>query len=127
MNFLFLFLTISSLSFSLNCGVVDTKNLFSTYYKTSIFENKIDKIEKENKDNPSLIEEKKEEYFSEIQRDITLASIIVGKEEGFDILMDKRALIYGGKDITENVKEFLNNTKSSELKGIKIIKDTKVL
>ncbi|WP_319371031.1 OmpH family outer membrane protein [uncultured Ilyobacter sp.] len=55
------------------------------------------------------------EYQGILRRDITIAAIIVGKEKGYDMVIDKEVSFYGGDDITQDVVEFLNSSDKTLL------------
>lgn len=50
------------------------------------------------------------EYQSILKNDITIAAIIVGKQNGYDMVLNKDVSFYGGTDITQDVIEFLNSS-----------------
>lgn len=64
-----------------------------------------------------------EKYISELRTDIAVAAVLVGKEKGLEMVINKSATFYGGEDITKEVLEFLNNSPSASLQGNKITND----
>ncbi len=49
------------------------------------------------------------EYFNILKSDIAIAAVVVGKEMGYDMVINKEMFFYGGDDITKNVIDFLNS------------------
>ena len=81
------------------------------------------KLEEKTAESQKQINIQQQEYLSELQRDISIAALIIGKEEDLDILLDRSALIYGGVDITNKVLESLNNPKTIPLDSTKYFED----
>lgn|GEM_PF-3089971 len=54
-------------------------------------------------------------YMYELNSDISVAAIVVGKEMGFDIVFHRGTTFYGGTDITQEVIDFLNKGEKLSL------------
>jgi len=74
-------------------------------------------IEKKYREFDTSLNKLYNDYMFQLNSDIVTATVVVGKEMGFDIVFHKGTTFYGGTDITAEVIEFLNKGEKISLTG----------
>lgn len=73
------------------------------------------RIEKKYREFDSSLNKLYNDYMFQLNSDIVTATVVVGREMGFDIVFHKGTTFYGGTDITLEVIEFLNKGEKISL------------
>lgn len=72
-------------------------------------------IEKKYREFDTSLNKLYNDYMFQLNSDIVTATVVVGREMGFDIVFHKGTTFYGGTDITAEVIEFLNKGEKISL------------
>ncbi len=72
-------------------------------------------IEKKYREFDTSLNKLYNDYMFQLNSDIVTATVVVGREMGFDIVFHKGTTFYGGTDITAEVIEFLNKGEKLSL------------
>src|SRR3989339_503324 len=110
----------------LKIAVFDMAKVFKAYEKTEAFTKELEewgnKKKKEIEEKSAVYQKRSQEIVNEFSKeeknrtdvlvvDITVASEAVAKELKYDLLFDKKALVFGGEDITDKVIKRINAKK----------------